>query len=108
MPLDLGRPYVRGKATTGRGSRAMTNNGLNRRPLLRGTAAAGVVTVAGIRAVSAVADVPGFYNPFSAYPISGTWQDHINEGSLGGIDFGMAVGTALPACGAGGVLELAG
>ena len=84
----------------------MTNNGLNRRTFLRGTAAAGVVTVAGIGAVSAFADVPGFYNPFSAYPISGTWQDHINEGSLGGIDFGMAVGTALPACAAGVVTNI--
>ena len=30
----------------------------------------------------------------NGYSITGTWQDHLNRGSLGGIDFGMAVGTA--------------
>ncbi|MFI5836629.1 peptidoglycan DD-metalloendopeptidase family protein [Micromonospora sp. NPDC051300] len=44
---------------------------------------------------------PAIDNPFSRYAITGTWQDHLNRGSLGGVDFGMGVGTDLPACGAG-------
>ncbi|MEV5765090.1 hypothetical protein AB0L34_11020 [Micromonospora sp. NPDC052213] len=44
---------------------------------------------------------PGFYNPFGGYPITGTWQEHLNRGSLGGIDYGMPVGTRLPAAGGG-------
>ncbi|MFD0430248.1 hypothetical protein ACFQ60_30270 [Streptomyces zhihengii] len=35
------------------------------------------------------------YNPFSGYPLTSGWQDHINRGSLGGIDYAMGVGTAL-------------
>lgn len=79
----------------------MTNGGISRRTFLQATTAAGVVTAAGVGAASAFAGVPGFYNPFSGYPITGTWQDHLNEGSLGGIDYGMGVGTQLPASGGG-------
>lgn len=52
------------------------------------------------------ADAAGFYNPFTAYPVTGTWQAHLDRGSLGGIDHGMAVGTALPAAGGGRVRNL--
>ncbi|MER5266375.1 peptidoglycan DD-metalloendopeptidase family protein [Actinosynnema sp. NPDC002837] len=77
----------------------MTNDWIGRRALLRGTVAAGVVTAFG--AGVAEAAVPGFYHPFTGYRITGTWQDHLNRGSLGGIDYGMAVGTRLPAAGGG-------
>ncbi|MFG1954820.1 M23 family metallopeptidase [Micromonospora sp. NPDC048830] len=77
--------------------------GLSRRTLLRGTAwATGALAVGGVVGLPGTAHAaPVIYNPFAAYPITGTWQDHLNYGSLGGIDFGMGVGTALPACGAG-------
>ena len=29
---------------------------------------------------------PALYNPFSGYPISDGWQEHLNRGSLGGIE----------------------
>ncbi|HEY0698971.1 MAG TPA: M23 family metallopeptidase, partial [Micromonospora sp.] len=77
--------------------------GLTRRNLLRGAAlASGALTVGGVVGLPGVAHAaPVIYNPFTAYPITGTWQDHLDYGSLGGIDFGMSVGTPLPACGAG-------
>jgi hypothetical protein len=84
----------------------MTNDGISRRTLLHGTVAAGVVSTIGVGAGSALAAVPGFYNPFSGYPITGTWQDHLNSGSLGGIDYGMSVGTQLPASGGGVVTNI--
>ncbi len=84
----------------------MANDGISRRTLLHGTVAAGVVTAIGVGAGSALAAVPGFYNPFSGYPITGTWQDHLNDGSLGGIDYGMSVGTQLPASGGGVVTNI--
>ena len=34
-----------------------------------------------------------YINPFSKYPISDGWAQHIARGSLGGIDFAMSVGT---------------
>jgi hypothetical protein len=54
----------------------------------------------------ALAAPAGFYHPFSAYPITGTWQDHLTSGSLGGIDYGMSVGTRLPAAGGGVVINI--
>jgi hypothetical protein len=71
-----------------------------RRTLLRGTAAGLVVGGALVRGIGSAAAV-SFYNPFTGYPITGTWQDHLNDGSLGGIDYGMGVGTQLPAAGGG-------
>ncbi len=82
----------------------MAGDGISRRTFLYGTAAAGAATALG--AGIANADVPGFYNPFTAYPITGTWQEHIDRGSLGGIDYGMGVGTALPAAGGGVVTNI--
>lgn len=84
----------------------MTNHGISRRTLLSGTVAAGVVTAVGVGAGSALAAPAGFYHPFTGYPITGTWQDHLDSGSLGGIDFGMGVGTRLPACGGGVVTNI--
>ncbi|GAA2221725.1 M23 family metallopeptidase [Micromonospora olivasterospora] len=77
--------------------------GISRRTLLRGTAwATGALAVGGVVGLPGTAHAaPSIYNPFTGYPITGTWQDHLDNGSLGGIDFGLGVGTALPACGAG-------
>ncbi|MEW1589092.1 M23 family metallopeptidase [Micromonospora vinacea] len=77
--------------------------GLSRRGLLRGTMlTTGALAVGGVVGLSGRASAaPAIYNPFAGYRITGTWQDHLNSGSLGGIDFGMGVGTNLPACGAG-------
>ncbi|MBO4209717.1 M23 family metallopeptidase [Micromonospora echinofusca] len=75
--------------------------GIGRRTLFRGAAVAGAVTVGGGLASAAPAHASGFYNPFRAYAISSGWQDHLNRGSLGGIDYPMSVGTGLPACGSG-------
>lgn len=81
----------------------MTNERISRRSFLHATVAAGAVTTAGIGVGvgTAQAAVAGFYNPFTAYPITGTWQEHLDRGSLGGIDYGMGVGTRLPAAGGG-------
>ncbi|WCN79349.1 peptidoglycan DD-metalloendopeptidase family protein [Micromonospora sp. LH3U1] len=77
--------------------------GLSRRRLLRGTAlTTGALAVGGVVGLPGIAHAaPAIYNPFAGYRITGTWQDHLNSGSLGGIDFGMGVGTNLPACGSG-------
>ncbi|MFE9187978.1 peptidoglycan DD-metalloendopeptidase family protein [Micromonospora sp. NPDC007208] len=77
--------------------------GLSRRRLLRGTVlTTGALAVGGVVGLPGIASAaPVIYNPFAGYRITGTWQDHLNSGSLGGIDFGMGVGTNLPACGAG-------
>lgn len=73
---------------------------LTRRMLLRGTAA-GLIVGGGLLRSTGSAAAASFYNPFTGYQITGTWQDHLNAGSLGGIDFGMNVGTPLPAAGGG-------
>ncbi|WP_320068691.1 peptidoglycan DD-metalloendopeptidase family protein [Micromonospora sp. RTGN7] len=77
--------------------------GLSRRTLLRGTVlTTGALAVGGVVGLPGIAHAaPSIYNPFAGYAITGSWQDHLNSGSLGGIDFGMGVGTNLPACGAG-------
>lgn len=77
--------------------------GIDRRTLLRGTALAAAVVAGGalLTARPGTARADDFYNPFSGYPITGSWQDHLDDGSLGGIDFGMGVGTELPASGSG-------
>lgn len=79
---------------------------LSRRTLLRGSlAVAGAVGVgAAIGAPAASAD--DIHNPFSGYPITDGWAEHLARGSLGGIDFAMGVGTALPACGSGVVTNI--
>ena len=59
------------------------------------------MSMGGLLIPEAAHAAPAIYNPFSAYPITDTWEGHLRRGSLGGIDFGMGVGTALPACGAG-------
>ncbi|MEH1017655.1 M23 family metallopeptidase [Micromonospora sp. CPCC 206060] len=59
------------------------------------------VALGGLLPPSAALAAPVIYNPFSAYPITDGWQEHLARGSAGGIDFAMPVGTALPACGAG-------
>ncbi len=74
---------------------------MDRRTLLRGMVAAAGLAGGGVVLGAGTAHAVDFYNPFGGYPITGTWQDHLNSGSLGGIDFGMGVGTRLPACGGG-------
>ncbi|MBV1850575.1 M23 family metallopeptidase [Catellatospora tritici] len=84
------------------GGADVPSTGLDRRAVLRaatlgvGAAAGGLLTLPGTAYAA-----PAIYNPFTAYPISGSWADHLARGSLGGIDFAMPVGTPLPACGAG-------
>ena len=42
-----------------------------------------------------------YINTLARYPISDGWQDHLNRGSRGGIDYGVGMGTPIPAPGAG-------
>ncbi|MFF3854604.1 peptidoglycan DD-metalloendopeptidase family protein [Micromonospora sp. NPDC002575] len=84
------------------GPSAPPQAGLSRRTLLRGAAlTTGALTVGVVGLPGMAHAAPAIYNPFAGYPITGSWQDHLSRGSLGGIDFGMGVGTNLPACGAG-------
>lgn len=78
---------------------------MDRRTLLRG-AAAGLVVGGTVVGGAGTAAAVSFYNPFSGYRITGTWQQHLDRGSLGGIDYGMNVGTRLPAAGGGTVRNL--
>ncbi|MEU4645431.1 hypothetical protein [Micromonospora sp. NPDC023814] len=57
----------------------MAGDGFSRRTFLYATVAAGTATAVSIGARAAEAAVPGFYNPFSGYPITGTWQEHLNQ-----------------------------
>ncbi|KES09019.1 peptidase M23 [Streptomyces toyocaensis] len=84
-------------------SSAEPSTGVSRRTLMRGAAAAvgGLAVGGGSLLAAGPAHAADFYNPFSGYTMTGTWQDHLNRGSLGGIDYGMGVGTRLPAAGAG-------
>ncbi|MGW1061613.1 M23 family metallopeptidase [Micromonospora rubida] len=75
---------------------------VGRRELLRGTAAvAGGVVLGGLFQSAPALAAPVIYNPFSGYRITDGWQEHLDRGSAGGVDFAMSVGTDLPACGAG-------
>ncbi|MEU8422319.1 M23 family metallopeptidase [Micromonospora sp. NPDC048835] len=75
---------------------------VSRRTVLRAAAlGAGALGTGGLLAPGVAQAAPAIYNPFTAYPITDTWEGHLRRGSRGGIDFGMGVGTALPACGAG-------
>jgi len=38
-----------------------------------------------------------YINTLSRYPISDGWQDHLNRGSRGGIDYAVGMGTPIPA-----------
>ena len=79
-----------------------TTSAVSRRTMLRAAAlGAGAIGTGGLLVPEAAQAAPAIYNPFGAYPITDTWEGHLSRGSLGGIDFGMGVGTALPACGAG-------
>lgn len=76
--------------------------GLSRRAMLRAAAlGAGAMTVGGVLIPGTAHAAPAIHNPFGGYRITDTWEGHLARGSLGGIDFGMGVGTPLPACGAG-------
>ncbi|MEV7406243.1 M23 family metallopeptidase, partial [Streptomyces sp. NPDC091267] len=75
--------------------------GLSRRTLLRGSVTTLGLAAGGVLFSGNSAQALDIYNPFSGYQLTGTWQDHLDDGSLGGLDYGMGVGTALPAAGAG-------
>ena len=75
--------------------------GVARRNLIRGAVAVTGLSVGGMLLPGRAYAGPAIYNPFAGYPVTDGWQDHLNRGSLGGIDFAMSVGTPLPACGAG-------
>ncbi|WP_225795149.1 peptidoglycan DD-metalloendopeptidase family protein [Streptomyces aculeolatus] len=78
-----------------------SRSGLDRRTLLRGSAVTFGLAAGGVLFSGNPAQALDIYNPFSGYPMTGSWQDHIDRGSLGGIDYAMSVGTGLPAAGAG-------
>jgi murein DD-endopeptidase MepM/ murein hydrolase activator NlpD len=79
----------------------MTTHQINRRGLLRGAVLLGSgAAVLGSAGPAFAARTP-IYNPFLDYVAGDGWQDHQANGSLGGRDYEMAVGTALPAAGAG-------
>ncbi|MET7640199.1 peptidoglycan DD-metalloendopeptidase family protein [Streptomyces sp. NPDC005438] len=80
--------------------------GLSRRTLLRGGTVGLGVALGGGLITSGTARAADFYHPFEAYPLTGTWQEHLDRGSLGGLDFGMGVGTELPAAGGGTVTNI--
>ncbi|MBB5873682.1 lysozyme family protein [Allocatelliglobosispora scoriae] len=94
---DEARPCCGDAQDDGHGTTAISRRAL----LWQGAAVGGGLVAGGLVLPGLAYAAPAIYNPFSAYPITGTWQDHLNAGSLGGIDFGMGVGTSLPACGAG-------
>ncbi|MCY1036667.1 M23 family metallopeptidase [Corallococcus sp. BB11-1] len=78
----------------------------SRRSILRaGSVAAGFAALGGPTALASIA-LAGeiIINPFAGYPTSDGWWDHINRGSLGGIDYVMGVGTPLRACASGQLL----
>ncbi|MEH1017251.1 peptidoglycan DD-metalloendopeptidase family protein [Micromonospora sp. CPCC 206060] len=75
--------------------------GIARRNLIRGAVAVTGLSAGGILLPGRAYAAPAIYNPFAGYPVTDGWQDHLDRGSLGGIDFAMPVGTPLPACGAG-------
>jgi murein DD-endopeptidase len=76
---------------------------VSRRSLLRGASIGGLALAAGVTLppLAAFAAAPNLYNPFAGRTITQTWAQHRANGSYGGIDFAMPVGTPLPACGAG-------
>lgn len=80
--------------------------GMSRRTLLRSSFTTLGLAVGGVLFSGDPAQALDIYNPFSGYQVTGTWQDHLDSGSLGGIDYGMGVGTALPAAGAGVVTNI--
>ncbi|CAM3545928.1 Peptidase M23 domain-containing protein [Stackebrandtia soli] len=79
--------------------------GMSRRSILRYSAAAAGIAIGGAGLVTP-ASASDFYNPFTGYPITDGWWEHISRGSLGGIDFAMGVGTPLPACGGGTITNI--
>ncbi|WP_367123121.1 peptidoglycan DD-metalloendopeptidase family protein [Streptomyces phytohabitans] len=87
----------------------------SRRALIRGSVGAFGAGAIGLGLVAATGtpahagtrtQQDDFYNPFSGYTMTGTWQEHLDRGSLGGLDYGMAVGTPLPAAGGGTVTNI--
>ncbi|MDG9682192.1 M23 family metallopeptidase [Streptomyces sp. DH18] len=79
---------------------------MTRRTLLRGSAASFGLAVGGVLFSAGTAKAVDLFNPFSGYAMTDGWWDHINRGSLGGIDYAMGVGTGLPAAGAGTVTNI--
>ncbi|WP_063738261.1 MULTISPECIES: peptidoglycan DD-metalloendopeptidase family protein [Streptomyces] len=72
--------------------------GVSRRTLLRGAVVGGgALAVGGLVLPTGAYAAPAIYNPFAAYAVTGPW----NPPNHNGVDFGMAVGTSLPACAAG-------
>ncbi|WP_130799579.1 peptidoglycan DD-metalloendopeptidase family protein [Streptomyces otsuchiensis] len=80
--------------------------GISRRDLIRRAAVLGLAVGGGTLLATGTAHAFDYYHPFTGYRLSGTWQDHLNRGSSGGLDFAMAVGTALPAAGAGTITNI--
>lgn len=81
------------------GQKSRPQAGMTRRTLLRGSVASFGLAAGGVLFSAGSARAADLYNPFSGYPMTDGWWDHINRGSLGGIDYAMGVGTGLPAAG---------
>ena len=80
---------------------------LSRRTLLRGASVGGLALAAGVTLPPLAAfAAPALYNPFVGRTVTQTWAQHQANGSLGGIDYAMPVGTPLPACGAGTITNI--
>lgn len=81
----------------------------SRRSLLRGASIGGLAVAAGVTfpPLAAFAAGPNIYNPFVGRTVTQTWAQHRANGSLGGVDYAMPVGTPLPACGAGTITNIA-
>lgn len=75
--------------------------GFSRRALLRRSVTTFGLVAGGGLVLASPARAADLYNPFTGYQQTAGWQDHLNRGSLGGIDYAMSVGTPLPAVGAG-------
>ena len=80
---------------------------LDRRSLFRAAVVVGGGAVAwrtlGAGGAAMAAEV---YNPFAGYTVTQTWAQHQANGSLGGVDYAMGVGTALPAAAAGTITNM--
>ncbi|MFI1224519.1 MULTISPECIES: peptidoglycan DD-metalloendopeptidase family protein [unclassified Streptomyces] len=88
------------------GAKDRQSPGMSRRTLLRGSVTTFGLVTGGSLFLAGPAQAADLYHPFTGYPHTAGWQDHINRGSLGGLDYAMSVGTPLPAAGAGTVTNI--
>lgn len=83
-----------------------SGRGTDRRGFFRLGAGVGGLWLASKTLSPTAAQAADVYHPFTGYRVTQTWAQHRANGSLGGIDFAMGVGTALPAAGAGTITNI--